>query len=158
MQKQHSLILLKKTFADQIDHSSGSASGINGIKQKTFMPREQPDRFSLPVSDDAVARVAIICIHQNIGWSKLDALANLLAGRRSAVTIPARIVRPALMLPFSPAITGLPHCAVPYFFLEQMHDSTRARELLEPHGIRCPRFPDYVGALISFVAAHPKLG
>ena len=86
-----------------------------------------------------------------------DEISRTLSGHRSAVTIPARIVRPALMLPFSPAITGLPHCAVPYFFLEQTHDSTRAHELLEPHGIRCPRFPDYVGALISFVAAHPKL-
>src|SRR5258706_4009100 len=78
-----------------------------------------------------------------------DEISKTLGGRRSAVTIPARIVQPSLMLPFSPALTGLPHCAVPYFFLEQTHDSTRARELLEPHGIRCPRFPDYVGALIN---------
>jgi nucleoside-diphosphate-sugar epimerase len=86
-----------------------------------------------------------------------DEISKTLRGRRSAVTIPARIVQPSLMLPFSPALTGLPHCAVPYFFLEQTHDSTRARELLEPHGISCPRFPDYVGALIGFVAEHPKL-
>ena len=87
-----------------------------------------------------------------------DEISKTLGGRRSAVTIPARIVRPSLMLPFSPALTGLPHCAVPYFFLEQTHDSARARELLAPHGIGCPRFPDYVGALINFVAEHPKLG
>ena len=86
-----------------------------------------------------------------------DEISKTLCGRESAVTIPARIVQPSLMLPFSPALTGLPHCAVPYFFLEQMHDSTRARELLDPHGIRCPRFPDYVGALIDFVAEHPTL-
>src|SRR6266446_5650136 len=87
-----------------------------------------------------------------------DEISKTLSGRRSAVTIPARIVERSLMLPFSPVLTGLPHCAVPYFFLEQTHDSTQARELLEPHGIRCPRFPDYVGALINFVAEHPKLG
>jgi nucleoside-diphosphate-sugar epimerase len=87
-----------------------------------------------------------------------DEISKTFGGRRSAVTIPARIVQPSLMLPFSPALTGLPHCAVPYFFLEQTHDSTRARELLEPHGISCPRFPDYVGALTNFVAKHPKLG
>jgi nucleoside-diphosphate-sugar epimerase len=86
-----------------------------------------------------------------------DEISRTLSGRESAVTIPARIVQPSLMLPFSPALTGLPHCAVPYFFLEQTHDPTRARELLEPHGIRCPRFPDYVEALINFVAEHPKL-
>ncbi len=87
-----------------------------------------------------------------------DEISKALSGRGSVLTLPARIVQRSLMLPFSPALTGLPHCAVPYFFLEQMHDSTRARELLEPHGIRCPRFPDYVGALINFVAEHPKLG
>jgi len=86
-----------------------------------------------------------------------DEISKTLSGRRSAFTIPARIVERSLMLPFSPALTGLPHCAVPYFFLEQTHDSTQARKLLEPHGIRCPRFPDYVGALINFVAEHPKL-
>ena len=87
-----------------------------------------------------------------------DEISRTLRGRRSAFTVPARIVERSLMLPFSPALTGLPHCAVPYFFLEQTHDSTQARELLEPHGIRCPRFPDYVGALINFVSEHPKLG
>jgi hypothetical protein len=86
-----------------------------------------------------------------------DEISKNLGGRRSAVTIPARIVQPSLMLPFSPALTGLPHCAVPYFFLEQTHDSTRARELLEPHGLRCPGFGDYVGALINFVAGNPTL-
>jgi nucleoside-diphosphate-sugar epimerase len=87
-----------------------------------------------------------------------DAISKTFSGRGSAATLPARIVERSLMLPFSPALTGLPHSAVPYFFLEQTHDSTRARELLEPHGITCPRFPDYVGALIGFVAEHPKLG
>jgi len=33
----------------------------------------------------------------------------------------------------------------------------RAHELLEPHGIRCPAFPEYVGALVNFVAEHPAL-
>ena len=86
-----------------------------------------------------------------------DEISKNLGGRRSAVTIPARIVQPSLRLPFSPALTGLPHCAVPYFFLEQTHDSTRARELLEPHGIRCPGFGDYVGALVNFVTGNPTL-
>jgi nucleoside-diphosphate-sugar epimerase len=86
-----------------------------------------------------------------------DAISKAFSGRGSAATLPARIVQTSLMLPFSPALTGLPHSAVPYFFLEQMHDSTRARELLEPQGIRCPRFPDYAGALVNFVAGNPTL-
>ena len=78
-------------------------------------------------------------------------------GRDSFATLPAKIVYPVLMLPLAPKITGLPHSAVPYFFLEQTYDTTRAQELLAPHGIHCPRFPDYVEALVNFVAEHPTL-
>ena len=86
-----------------------------------------------------------------------DEISKALGGRRSLFTMPRRIVYPVLMAPGAPKITGLPHSAVPYFFLEQSYDTTRARELLEPHGIRCPSFPDYVGALVKFVEEHPKI-
>ena len=86
-----------------------------------------------------------------------DEISKVLGGRESLITFPRSIVYPVLMAPGAPKITGLPHSAVPYFFLEQSYDTTRARALLEPHGIRCPRFPDYVGALVKFVETHPKL-
>ena len=65
---------------------------------------------------------------------------------------------PTVQLPLAPKFTGLPYSAVPYFFLEQTYDTTIARALLEPHGVRCPGFPDYARALANFVAAHPRLG
>jgi thioester reductase-like protein len=86
-----------------------------------------------------------------------DSISQVIRGRDSLATVPAGIVYPVLMLPFAPKFTGLPHSAVPYFFLEQTYDTTRAQELLEPHGIRCPRFPDYVEALVNFVAENPTL-
>ncbi len=86
-----------------------------------------------------------------------DAISKVIGGRDSLATVPAGIVYPVLMLPLAPKITGLPHSAVPYFFLEQSYDTTRARELLDPYGIRCPRFPDYVETLVNFVAEHPRL-
>jgi nucleoside-diphosphate-sugar epimerase len=86
-----------------------------------------------------------------------ESIARTLAGRGSRLTIPPRLVRTTLSLPLSPTLTGLPHAGVPYFFLEQTYDTTRARALLEPHGIRCPPFTDYVGTLIEFVSHHPKL-
>jgi hypothetical protein len=86
-----------------------------------------------------------------------DQISKVIGGRDSLATVPARIVYPVLMLPFAPKVTGLPHSAVPYFFLEQTYDTTVARSLLEPNGIRCPRFPDYVEALVNFVAEHPQL-
>jgi thioester reductase-like protein len=86
-----------------------------------------------------------------------DAISKAIGGRDSLTTVPAGIVYPVLMLPGAPKLTGLPHSAVPYFFLEQTYDTTRARELLDAHEIRCPRFPDYVDALVNFVAGHPRL-
>jgi nucleoside-diphosphate-sugar epimerase len=86
-----------------------------------------------------------------------DEISKVIGGRDSLATVPAGIVYPVLMLPFAPKITGLPHSAVPYFFLEQLYDTTKSRELLEPHGLRCPTFPSYVEALVNFVAEHPQL-
>lgn len=86
-----------------------------------------------------------------------DEIAKTVAGRESWMTVPRRIVYPVLMAPGAPKITGLPHSAVPYFFLEQTYDTSRVRELLEPHGIKCPSFPDYVRALVKFVEEQPAL-
>lgn len=86
-----------------------------------------------------------------------DEISKAVGGRDSFATVPAKIVYPVLMLPLAPKITGLPHSAVPYFFLEQTYDTTGAREILEPHGIRCPSFPGYVDSLVNFVAEHPAL-
>ena len=86
-----------------------------------------------------------------------DEISKAIGGRDSFATVPAGIVYPVLMLPFAPKITGLPHSAVPYFFLEQTYDTTRGRELLAAHGIVCPPFPTYVGALVNFVAENTRL-
>ena len=86
-----------------------------------------------------------------------DAISKAIRGRDSLATVPSGIVYPVLMLPLAPRITGLPHSAVPYFFLEQTYDTTLAHALLEPHGIRCPPFPDYVEALVNFVAENAEL-
>ena len=86
-----------------------------------------------------------------------DEIAKTIGGRKSWLTVPRNIVYPVLMAPGAPKVSGLPHSAVPYFFLEQTYDTSRMRELLEPHGIRCPAFPDYVGALVKFVEEQPTL-
>jgi nucleoside-diphosphate-sugar epimerase len=86
-----------------------------------------------------------------------DEISKVIRGHDSLATVPQGMVYPVLMLPLAPKITGLPHSAVPYFFIEQTYDTTRAGELLAPHGIRCPAFPDYVDALVNFVAGHPAL-
>src|SRR5918911_3594112 len=76
-----------------------------------------------------------------------DLIAQSIAGHRSLLTIPAPLVYNSLMLPFSPPMTGLPRSGVPYFFIDQHYDTSRAREFLEPHNVRCPPLPTYVDAL-----------
>ncbi|HEX3558188.1 MAG TPA: SDR family oxidoreductase [Pyrinomonadaceae bacterium] len=86
-----------------------------------------------------------------------DVIARNLAGRKSLFTIPAPLVHTTLRLPLSEKVSRLPRIGVPYFFLKQTYDTARARALLDPHNIGCPRFPDYVSALLEFVERHPKL-
>jgi len=86
-----------------------------------------------------------------------DEIAKNVGGRQSIITLPRNLVYPVLMSPGAPKITGLPHSAVPYFFLEQTYDTTQSQRLLATNGIRCRRVPDYVNALIGFVREHPLL-
>lgn len=102
---------------------------------------------TLQISDPSPLSTEEIC--NEIGQS--------LAGKKSIITIPAKVVNFSLMLPFSPPITGLPHTGVPYFFLQQTYDTTISKQLLEAQGIHCPSFTSYVDNLISFVEKHPKL-
>lgn len=86
-----------------------------------------------------------------------NAIAQSINGSRSRVTAPPSWVRFVLMLPPSPKITGLPHHAVPYFFVKQTYDSTQAQALLGPHGIHCPPFARYVDRIIEYARQHPSL-
>jgi len=86
-----------------------------------------------------------------------NAIAKSINGDRSKITAPTKWVRFFLMLPPSPGITGLPHSAVPYFFVKQLYDSTQAQQLLAPHGIHCPPFDSYVERIIDFARRNPVI-
>ncbi len=86
-----------------------------------------------------------------------DSITEALVGKKTLLTPPASVIEWGLNLGISPAITGLPHYGVPYFFLEQTYDTGISKELLAAHGVACPRFSDYVRNLVKFVNAHPKL-
>lgn len=86
-----------------------------------------------------------------------NAIARTINGRGARITIPAALVELFLSLPPSPAITGLPHHAVPYFFLKQTYETSEARTLLAARGIHCPAFSSYVETIVDFAARHPEL-
>ena len=86
-----------------------------------------------------------------------NAIANSIDGHKSKITAPAKWVRFFLMLPPSPKITGLPHHAVPYFFLKQLYDTRQAQELLVTNGIHCQPFVTYVDRIVDFAKQKPTL-
>ena len=86
-----------------------------------------------------------------------DVLAEQLSKKHSVITPPPSIVERFLMLGISPPLTGLPHYAVPYFFISQSYDTSEASELLKGQGITCPNFRDYAVNLVRFVQKHPVL-
>ena len=86
-----------------------------------------------------------------------DTIAKSINGGHSRITAPRSWVYFFLMLPPSPKITGLPHHAVPYFFVQQTYDTSNSAELLKPHGIECPPFAGYVDNIVQFAKQNPKL-
>jgi thioester reductase-like protein len=86
-----------------------------------------------------------------------NAIAGAINGSRSRITAPMKWVRFFLMLPPSPRITGLPHHAVPYFFVKQLYDTSQSAQLLAAHGISCPPFESYVNKIVDFARQNPTL-
>jgi hypothetical protein len=84
-------------------------------------------------------------------------IARSLVGKEARITVPARLVESSLMLPPSPALSGLPHRGVPYFFLKQSYDTTQASQLLAPNGVSCPPFASYVTTIVDYAMNHPHL-
>ncbi|HEY3579189.1 MAG TPA: SDR family oxidoreductase [Pyrinomonadaceae bacterium] len=113
---------------------------------------------ALAFDENAIGKTIQLADPAPLSTSQLfDAIACSANHKQSRVIAPATAVRFFLMLPPSPKITGLPHHAVPYFFLKQFYDSSQAHELLAPHGIRCPPFPSYVDNIVNFVKTHRHL-
>lgn len=86
-----------------------------------------------------------------------DAISETMTGKKSIVKPPLALIEKSLLLPFTPPLSGLPHHAVPYFFVAQTYDTSAANELLAAHNIACPPFASYVKNLIEFVEKNPKL-
>jgi thioester reductase-like protein len=84
-----------------------------------------------------------------------DVISREITGHGSRVSLPTGLTRSFLMSPPSPRLTGLPHSAVPYFFIDQLYDSTQATELLSSFGVSCPGFASYAHNVVAYAAKHP---
>ena len=83
-----------------------------------------------------------------------DVIAQEITGQSSRFTLPPKLVHLFLRSPISPPLTGLPHPAVPYFFIEQTYDTTQATELLSAAGVTCPGFASYADKIVAYAAGR----
>lgn len=90
-------------------------------------------------------------------YQLFDAIANAINGGHSRITAPRSWVKFFLGLPPSPSLTGLPHHAVPYFFIRQTYATTESQSLLNNHSIICPPFTSYVDTVVEFARQNPTL-
>ena len=85
----------------------------------------------------------------------LELLAREYAGRPPAYRLPPAVVEASLRLPaVRRAFAGAPRESIRYLNHPVRFDTRRTDEALERHGMRCPRFEDYVQPIVSFFRAH----
>lgn len=108
--------------------------------------------------ENAVGKTLALADPEPLPTAELfDSIAREMTGKGSVITPPPSLIERSLSLGISPPVTGLPHSGVPYFFISQTYDTAAADELLASHGLKCPRFAEYLPALLKFVEKHPTL-
>jgi thioester reductase-like protein len=82
-------------------------------------------------------------------------LAREYAGREPSYRLPPKLVQASLRSKVvRKAFSGAPPESIEYLNHAVSFDTRRADELLARHGLRCPRFDEYVGPIVSFYREH----
>ena len=77
------------------------------------------------------------------------------AGKDPTLRVPARLVAESLRFkPVRDLFEGAPRESIRYLNHAVRFDTRRADEVLARQGLRCPRFGEYVGPLVSFFREH----
>jgi thioester reductase-like protein len=87
----------------------------------------------------------------------VSTLSAVYAGRAPAGRIPPSVVEASLRLrPVRELFGGTPRESIAYLNHAVTFDARRAADLLTPHGLRPPRFADYVEPMVAFFRAHER--
>lgn len=82
-------------------------------------------------------------------------LAQSYAGREPSFRLPQKLVdRSMAYAPVRRMLADTPRESLAYLNHPVTFDTARATALLGAHGLRAPRFPDYVDAMVSFFREH----
>jgi hypothetical protein len=85
----------------------------------------------------------------------LALLAREYAGRTPGMRVPPQLVTGALKIPAVRSFyAGAPGEGIRYLNHPVRFDTRQAGDLLARHDLRCPRFEEYVGPVVSFFRAH----
>ena len=77
------------------------------------------------------------------------------AGREPSLRIPATLVAESLRFkPVREMFEGAPRESIRYLNHPVRFSTRRADQVLAAHGLRCPRFPEYAGAIVEFFKQH----
>jgi thioester reductase-like protein len=84
-------------------------------------------------------------------------LAREYAGREPAYKLPPKLVQTSLRSKrVRGMFSGAPPESIQYLNHSVRFDTRRADELLARHGLRCPRFEEYVGPVVEFFKQHER--
>jgi thioester reductase-like protein len=82
-------------------------------------------------------------------------LSELYANKKPSYTVPAKPVALALRAkPVQKLFEGIPAESIQYLNHPVRYDARRASDLLERHGLRLPRFPEYAETMVRFFREH----
>jgi nucleoside-diphosphate-sugar epimerase len=82
-------------------------------------------------------------------------LAREYAGREPKLRLPAKAVATSLRAKgLRAAFGGAPPESIEYLNHAVRFDTRRANEVMSRHGLRCPRFEDYVAPVVGFFKEH----
>jgi thioester reductase-like protein len=85
----------------------------------------------------------------------LTLLAKEYAGREPSYRLPSALVEASLRFEFVRNLfAGAPSESIRYLNHPVRFDTRRAGDLLAAQGLRCPRFDEYVGAMVGFFREH----
>jgi thioester reductase-like protein len=85
----------------------------------------------------------------------VELLSQQYAGRPPRGRMPPKLAEASLKVGgVRKALAGTPPESIAYLNHSVAFDTRRARELLGPHGLTPPNFPDYVGAMVDFFREH----
>ena len=77
------------------------------------------------------------------------------AGRKPSLRVPPRLVSASLRLgPVRRMYGGAPFQSIRYLNHPVRFEARQAGDLLARHGLRCPRFDEYVGPIVRFFREH----